>query len=118
MKMSRSARNLCAFFMAVLLSNAPAIAASNKMISASSVVADLSRADAEKNAQEFLNRTDVKTMLLEKGLSHDEISSRLASLSDSELRQLTVQMDQARAGGDILYVILIVVLIVFLVKRI
>lgn len=41
------------------------------------------------------------------GLSADEVDSRLASLSDQEIRQLPGQVSEARAGEDILVAILL-----------
>lgn len=123
MKMSKMSRNLCAFFMALLISNVPAVAASEsvvsgKMISTEAVLQDLSRDQAEVRVKMFLNSLQVKRVLLARGLDSEEISSRLASLSDSELRDLTVQVEEARYGGDILVAILLVVLIIYFVKRI
>jgi hypothetical protein len=101
------------------MSNAPAVVlADHAMIPTSTVVENLSRAQAEQNVQTFLSQENVRKALLERGVSPDEVSSRLASLSETELRQLSGQVQQARAGGDILVAILIIVLIIFLIKRI
>lgn len=100
------------------MSNIPAVAAAEvKMISTSAAVTELDRAQAQQKVQNLLDRSDVKAALLERGLAPDEISARLASLSDSEMQQLTGQIEQARYGGDILITVLIVVLIIFLIKR-
>jgi hypothetical protein len=66
----------------------------------------------------YLNEGHVRDQLIQNGVAPEEASVRLASLSDQELRQLATQVQEARAGGDILVTILLVVLIVFLVKRI
>lgn len=101
------------------MSNLPAVAfADQAMISTSTVVAKMDRAQAEKDVQNFLNEENVRKALIERGVSPDEVSSRLASLSETELKQLSGQVQQARAGGDILIAILIIVLIIFLIKRI
>lgn len=109
----------CSFMMCFVLSNIPAIAVANQaMISTQAVVAELDRAQTEQKISEYLSRTEVKEELMKRGVSAEEVSSRLASLSETELRALSSQVEQARAGGDILVTILIVVLIIFLIKRI
>ena len=105
------------FFMCLLMSNLPAVAGTNQsMISTNVVVAELDRTQAEQKINDYLTRSDVRAALIDRGVSPDEVSSRLASLSESELRGLSMQVEQARAGG-ILVTILIVVLIIFLIKR-
>lgn len=105
---------MCAF-----ISNVPSVViASPGMIPTHVFAEEMTRTQALQNVQNYLNRTDVQQALIERGLSPEEASSRLASLSEAELRQLSGQIEQARAGGDILVTILIVVLIIFLIKRI
>lgn len=105
--------------MSVILTNLPAVTmAETLMIPTTTVVAELTRAQTEAKINDFLNRTDVRNELMKRGLSSDEVTQRLASLNEQELRQLSSQMDQAQYGGDILFAILIVVLIIFLIKRI
>ncbi len=89
-----------------------------QMISAGSVLADITRENAQKEIENYISKTDVQAELMKQGLNADEVNSRLASLSDQEMRQLSGQVQQARAGGDILVAILVVVLIIFLIKRI
>lgn len=76
------------------------------------------RHEMEKDIREFLKKDEVKSKLEEKGLSSDEISSRLASLSDSELKMMSGQIQEARAGGNILVTVLLIVLIIYFIKRI
>jgi hypothetical protein len=119
MKFSKRFRIVCSLAMCTWLSNVPSVAlAQHTMIPTSVLVQNVDRAQAEKNVQSFLTQENVRKALLEKGVSADEVSLRLASLSDAELRQLSGQVEQARAGGDILVAILIIVLIIFLIKRI
>ena len=109
----------CIALMSMMLSNIPQVAvAQMKMVPTSDVLKDLNRAQQEKNVQDFLSRADVREQLIKNGVSPEEASKRLASLSQTELRQLSHQVDQARAGGDILFAILIIVLIIFLIERI
>jgi hypothetical protein len=126
MKMSKMIRVPTALFMALMLTNIPAIAASeiqlnskvaHTMLSTSDVVADLNRSQEEDNIKLYLEKPEVQAELIKRGVAPTEVTARLASLSDSELRQLSLQVGQAHYGGDILFTILIVVLIIFLIKK-
>lgn len=118
MKFSRPFTVSCCIFMSTIMSDIPALAVASPAMIATHVVVDkFDRARAQADVESFLSREDVKQALLERGVSADEVSSRLASLSETELRQLSGQIEQARAGGDILITILLIVLIIFLIKR-
>lgn len=88
------------------------------MISTQELAQSLSGDEARKELNDLLSRTDVRSELVARGLQPEEVSARLASLSETEIQQLSKDIQQARAGGDILVTILIVVLIIFLIKRI
>lgn len=103
--------------MAILITNIPALALEPVMLSTSSVIEDLSRTQTENKVQDFLNKNEVKNELVKQGVSPEEATHRLASLSDRELHQLSLQIEQARYGGDILITVLLVVLIIYLMKR-
>jgi len=119
MRFSKRFLAACSVFMSVILSNIPALAVSSEaMISTEMAIVEMDRAQTEQKIADFLTREDVRAALVEKGVAPDEVSSRLASLSETELRALSSQVEQARAGGDILVTILLIVLIIFLVKRI
>ncbi|OFZ30706.1 MAG: hypothetical protein A2622_13640 [Bdellovibrionales bacterium RIFCSPHIGHO2_01_FULL_40_29] len=121
MRFSPLKRNFCALGMAVFISNIPQIVVAETaltMIPTSTVLQNLSVQDAKESVSAFMSRTDVQQQLLERGLSAAEVEQRLAALSPSELNSLASQMNEARAGGDILVTILLVVLIIFLIKRI
>lgn len=119
MKLSNKNKVFLSVIMSALMAYTPSFAAAHGgMIATTSVVADLSREQAQQKIENYLDRADVQQVLLDQGVSADEVKSRLASLSQEEMKQLTGQIEQARAGGDILWTILIVVLIIFLIKRI
>lgn len=119
MKFPKYLKLFCALFMSLWLTNLPSVAAAQvKMISTTSVVDDLSRAQTEQKVRDFLTREDVRKQLIARGVSPDEVSSRLASLSQSELNQLSGQINKAQAGGEILVAIVLILLIIFLVQRI
>ncbi|MFM6928457.1 MAG: PA2779 family protein [Bdellovibrio sp.] len=119
MLFSNSFKMMGAISMAVVISNVPALAmAEVQMIPTQVVVDELSRAEALNRVNNFLSRTDVQKSLVERGVSAEEAALRVASLSEVELNRLSGQIEQAKAGGDILVAILLVVLIIFLIKRI
>ena len=124
MKLSSISKNITIATLAVLMSHIPNVALADvviqkqEMISAGSVLADISREEAAKEVKNYLSKTEVQAELMKHGLTADEVSTRLASLSKQELQQLAGQVQEARAGGDILVTILIVVLIIYLIKRI
>jgi len=119
MLFSNSFKMTGAIAMAAMISNVPAVAiAQTQMIPTQVVVDELNRAEALNKVNNFLSRGDVQKLLEERGLSAEEASLRVASLSQAELNQLSGQIEQAKAGGDILVAILLVVLIIFLIKRI
>lgn len=114
-----------AIVMATLLTNVPHLAfaeAADKMIPTAVVVAEISRAQAQQEIEQILSKTEIRGELAKRGLSQEEISKRLATLTDAELRQLAKQMDQAQYAGDavisLLVIVVLVLLIIYLAKRI
>jgi hypothetical protein len=116
-------RLLLAFVISFTLSGSPIIQSANagSMISTSTVVDHLSRDVHEQNISTFLSRDDVKNQLVKMGVSGEEAQRRLASLSDREVKKLSGEVDHAIAGGDIggiLIIIVLVLLIIYLFKRV
>ncbi len=111
-------RTLIAITMSVIMTNAPSLALAEGMISTNVVVEQMTHSETEAKLDQFIQQDEVRAELTKQGLSVDEVRTRLASLSSRELQDLSNQMDQARAGGSILVTILVVVLIIFIVKRI
>lgn len=106
-----------AIFLSFLMAYMPtAVHANGEMIATTSVVAGLDEEQSKKKVENYLSRVDVQQALQAQGLSSKEISQRLASLSPTEMNQLAVQMEKAQAGG-LLVEILLIVLIIYIVKR-
>ena len=118
MRISRRLSLAVSFIMSLFLSNLPSVAFAESMISTSEVVAELHRHESQTQLENLIQRKEVREELLKRGVAPEEISSRLASLSSSELRQLSSQVEEARAGGDILVTVVLVLLIIYLAKRI
>lgn len=109
--------------MAALMSNIPHVAfgeVADKMIPTMVVVNEMSRAESEQNILEVVSRDEISLELEKLRLSKDEVTKRIAALSDSEIRDLSKQIDEARYGGitGILVTVVLVLLIIYLAKRI
>lgn len=122
MKLNQKLKTATTYLMALMLSNAPQLAMGEAahtltMIPTSSLVIELTETQAQENISNFLSRTDVQQQLMNSGLSKEEASLRLATLSRSELNNLSSQINEARAGG-VLLTILVVILILILIGRI
>ncbi len=80
-------------------------------------------ADLEK-IQKILEMKMIRERLKQLGFSQEEIQTRLGQLSDSQIHQLALQLDELRAGGNgegliifLLIVALIVVLVLWITGR-
>lgn len=77
----------------------------------------ISAAQTQQNRERLastLNRDDVKTQLMARGVEPAQVQARLDSLTDEEVQTLAAKMDQLPAGGDgigVLVFIFIVLLI-------
>lgn len=81
----------------------------------------LSRDADMKTIQTALESKALRGRLTAMGLGDKEVESRLRNLSDREIHQLAVQIDAVRPGGlvvELLVVVVLVLLIVYLVKRV
>ena len=59
------------------------------------------RAAGLTKVEGFLGEKVVTDRLTSLGLTRNQVSTRLARLSDTQIEQLATQIDQIRAGGDI-----------------
>jgi hypothetical protein len=119
MRIPKNFRNCCVLVLSLMLSHLPQVAiAESQMIPTAQVAEEMSRAEAQAQVETFLKKPELREALIARGISPDEASSRLAALSDSELRQMATEMNSAQYGGDILLAILLVVLIIYFAKRI
>ncbi len=74
-------------------------------------------ADLEK-IQKIMEMKMIRERLEQLGFSQEEIQTRLGQLSDSQIHQLALQLDELRAGGNgegVIIFLLIVAIIVVLV---
>ncbi len=79
------------------------------------------RAEDVKAIQAALESEMVRKRLAEFKMTPEEINARLAQLSDSQIHQAALQIRTMNPGGDvggILILVLLILLIVYLVRRI
>lgn len=122
MKFVLSFKFIVAVCLSLSMSNITQAAVAHKqMIStteAIEAVDQFDRTQVRGEIEEILNQDEVKKALLANGVSTSEVQIRLANMSNTELHQMAGQLKEVRAGGDILVTILLVVLIIYLVRRI
>jgi hypothetical protein len=99
---------------------APAVSSSGDSLLIATRGADLQR------VQTVLESKMIQQRLEELGLTPEEINARLSQLSDAQLHQLATQLDSLMPGGDgglgiiiaLLVIAVLVVLFVYLIKRV
>ncbi len=77
-------------------------------------------ADLQK-IQKFLEMKMVRERLQEYGLTQDEIQSRLGELSDQQIHQVALKLDDLKVAGDsglgiIIAVLVIIVLVIIVIQ--
>lgn len=87
------------------------IVTTQEMLDAQQLAAQRTRLD------ELLARAEVQTALMARGVAVEAARDRVASLSDSEIQTLAVQMDQLPAGGKLstLEIVLLVIIIILII---
>ena len=91
------------------------------MISTTEVVDNLSRGQDQQKIIEYMGRKEVQDQMIKLGVKPEEAKLRLAGLSDREMRKMAGEIETSTAGGDlggILIIVLVILAILYLVKRI
>lgn len=121
MKFTRFFRCLVALTLSLILTGTPQVA-SAEMVSTREAVGELARSQTIEHIREYLARTEVREQMAKHRVDANEVSTKLASMNNSELRQINNQITMARAGGDAIIIslttVLIVILILLLIGRI
>ena len=115
------ARFVIALMISFTLTELPIMKAQAGLISTQEAYSDFTRGNGESTIREFMNRSDVKDKLVELGVDPIDAQKRIASLSDSDVKKLDIDIQKATVAGDIggiLVVVLLVILIIYLAKRI
>ncbi len=109
--MMQSTRYPMAWFLSVLLALMPIIPAQAAMIGTDQIINPAPTQQARDHVKEFLSSEAAQQQLLELGVSPDEVTRRIDSLSDSELARINQGIDQLNAGGGVLEVLLIIFIV-------
>lgn len=117
--MAASQRILTAVLASTLLFGAlPPQAAQAGMIETPAALAWQSASDVRSGVRDLLTRQEVREALIAHGVQPDQVSARVAALSDEEARQLAQHIDQLPAGGDGIVAVLFTVFIILLITDI
>jgi len=75
-----------------------AMAANEGMVTTQQLLSQQQHSDNLAKVNAFMSQEKVQQMLTERGVNVDDAKTRIASLSDAELEQLSAQIDELPAG--------------------
>ena len=121
MRYWKMGKRALAVTLAAALLNLGGLSDAAAMLAPAQVESPARQADVEK-VQSFLHHKVVQQRLMDYGLTESQAHERVQRLTDQELRQAAMQIDQQNPGGDsvagVLVIAILVLLIVYLVKRV
>lgn len=108
---------ICIVFTILMLSiSVPYQSALAALVGTETILENSRISETRSYLKEALEREGVRDALLARGIDPMEAQARIDSLSDTEIARIADQMDQLPAGGDTLFILLIVIpLIAFVV---
>jgi hypothetical protein len=116
MRFSRTfARTVAVVVMPAFLLCVTAQSSTAAMVSTARVIGAVGQADARAKVHAFVARADVQEVMTRWGVSPEEASARVASLTDEEAIELAARIDALPAGGHVVGIIVGAILFVFLV---
>jgi Skp family chaperone for outer membrane proteins len=71
-----------------------------RMLSTMDVVEEISSVEAREQVVNFIKNEKVQKELGKLGVDQEEALARVASLSNTEVKKLSTQINKAQAGGD------------------
>src|SRR5690242_15678035 len=71
------------------------------MVGTETVVQNTQTQQSRERLQNTLNRADIKTQLMARGVDPSQVQARINSLTDEEAQSLASNIDQLPAGGDV-----------------
>jgi hypothetical protein len=123
--MNRIFQSLCLPVAALTFITAgPMTAAQAAMVPTQQVLGAVAPADVSSDRDRLGNlmaRDDVRRELIRLGVDADEANQRIAALSDAEVKRMVGTLDAAPAGGSIVGILLIVLIvlgIVYMARRV
>lgn len=109
-KIRQKSKIIGIFFIFVMLSISvpyqPALAA---LVGTETVIENNRIAETRNYLKKALGRAEVKNALTARGIDPLEAQARIDSLSDAEIANIADQVDQLPAGGDTLFIFLILI---------
>jgi hypothetical protein len=110
------AKYVCYFVtITILLTSMPVQTVQAAMVKTETVLTLSTAKNVRENLNQFLEREDVRTLMLAQGISPIEAKARVDSLTDAEIMQISDKMDQLPAGGSTLGVIIGGAIVIFIV---
>ena len=113
----RSCRRIGVLILSVALINMGTPAVSHAAVIGTQTYLEATQRDADlSTVTAALDRTEVRDRLVAMGVDPVRVEARLATLTDSELRDLSTQFEQLPAGGDVLALIGVVFIILIILE--
>ena len=114
-RIQRVEKSVC-LLMALLMVmiSAPVSSVFAAMIGTQAVLTGQDTSKARVQLRSFLDRKDVQSQLMARGIDPVEAKARVDSLSDAEVVQIADKIDQLPSGGDFWGTLLFVAVIVFI----
>jgi hypothetical protein len=110
-KVEKSVSILMALLMVMI--SAPVSSVFAAMVGTETLLENHDTSEARDQVRSFLDRQEVQSELMARGIDPDEAKARVDSLSDAEVMQIADKIDGLPAGGDFWGTFLFVVLIIF-----
>ena len=111
-RVEKSVSLLMALLMVMI--SAPVSSVFAAMIGTQAVLTGQDTSKARVQLRSFLDRKDVQSQLMARGIDPVEAKARVDSLSDAEVVQIADKIDQLPSGGDFWGTLLFVAVIVFI----
>ena len=111
-RVEKSVSLLMALLMVMV--SAPVSSVIAAMIGTEAILSNQDTSEARDQLRSFLDRNDVQTQLMVRGIDPAEAKARVDSLSDAEVLQIADKIDQLPSGGDFWGTLLFVLVIVFI----
>ena len=115
-RLTKPVSHLLAFGILALSLQLPAAHAG--MIGTEAVVSAAQVQQDRERLRSTLNRNDVQTQLIARGVDPAQVQARIDSLTDQEVQSLSGKINQLPAGGDSLLGALVFIFIVLLITDI
>ncbi|HEY6125565.1 MAG TPA: PA2779 family protein [Steroidobacteraceae bacterium] len=98
-------RKLVLGILSVAIFNMGMVGAASAAIADTASLVTVDRAADMSVVRDHLDRADVRAKMEEMGIEATAVDSRLAALNDRELHQLAADMQNAPAGGDAVWIV-------------